>query len=410
MKKTVFAAALLMIASSFCCFARKKDTDANKMLYLSKVIDIKNDDIRLIVDEGSGSFGIYAIPEQGNEIPLISTFDSFSSSFFNLKIGSKVYKLIHGSGVKVEATRTNTGAQLAYLIKGKAQVVVDFTFMPSIASSSRDDMIKVTVYTINLGKNMQIFELKGTFDTILGENTESHFSTAANSRINTETQFLSMSDDLWIRSANKDAAIQFLLQGRGITTPKAVSLGNKESMLNSSWVPQIQNQKSFTSVMSYNNSALAINWPEMYIDSLNTETCTFYISVATDGNIPAGKKFLTALAIGKTAIPNSEVQLESVGPKKAPVPEATELSDKEIEESQKPSETIVTETPVDRKKKEKEEIKQEIVVSKEQLDPVYIQNLLDHIAALENEEGVVDSEEIKRLNAELDAIFDELRK
>lgn len=410
MKKTVFAAALLMLVSSFCGFAEKKDTGVNKMLYLSKVIDIKNDDIRLIVDEGSGSFGLYAIPEQGNEIPLLSTFDSFSSSFFSLKIGNKVYKLVHGSGVKVEATRTNTGAQLAYLIKGKAQVVVDFTFMPSIASSTRDDMIKVTVYTINLGKNMQIFDLKGTFDTILGENTQSHFSTAANSFINTETQFLSMADDLWIRSANKDAAIQFLFQGRGITIPKAVSLGNKESMLNSSWIPQIQNQKSFTSVMSYNNSALVINWPSMYIDALNTETCTFYISVATDGNIPAGKKFLTALAIGKTAIPNSEVQLESINPKKAPVPEATELSEKEIEESKKPSETIVTETPVDQKKKEKEEIKQEIVVSKEQLDPVYIQNLLDHISALENEEGAVDSAEIKRLNAELDAIFDELRK
>jgi hypothetical protein len=162
--------------------------------------------------------------------------------------------------------------------------------------------------------------------------------------------------------------------------------------------------------MSYNNSALAVNWPEMYIDSLNTESCTFYISVATDGNIPAGKKFLTALEIGKTAFPNSEVVLENVQPKKAPVPEATELTEKEIEEAKKPAETIVTEIPVDQGRREKEEIKQEIVVSKEQLDPQYIQDLLDHIAALENEEGAVDSEEIKRLNAELDAIFDELRK
>lgn len=403
--KKVFAVVLML--ASFCCFANK--TEVNKH-YLSKIIDIKHDDIRLVIDEGSGSFGIFAIPEQGDEIPLLSTFDSFSSSFFTLKIGSKIYKLVHGSGLKVESTRTATGAQLAYLIKGKAQVVVDFTFMPSIASSTRDDMIKVTVYTINLSKSMQIFELKGTFDTILGENTHAHFSTAANSHINTETQFLSMSDDLWVRSANKDAAIQFLLHGRGITTPKSVSLGNKESMLNSAWVPQIQNQKSFTSVMSYNNSALAVNWPEMYIDSLNTESCTFYISVATDGNIPAGKKFLTALEIGKTAFPNSEVELENVQPKKAPVPEATELTEKEIEEAKKPAETIVTEIPVDQDRREKEEIKQEIVVSKEQLDPQYIQDLLDHIAALENEEGAVDSQEIKRLNAELDAIFDELRK
>ncbi len=46
-----------------------------------------------------------------------------------------------------------------------------------------------------------------------------------------------------------------------------------------------------------------------------------------------------------------------------------------------------------------------VEVTEEQLDPEYIQNLLDHIASLSND---VDKEELARLNSELDSILAKL--
>ena len=48
-------------------------------------------------------------------------------------------------------------------------------------------------------------------------------------------------------------------------------------------------------------------------------------------------------------------------------------------------------------------------VTEEQLDPEYIQNLIDHIAQLKNEEGQIDEKELARLNSELDSILTKLR-
>ena len=48
-------------------------------------------------------------------------------------------------------------------------------------------------------------------------------------------------------------------------------------------------------------------------------------------------------------------------------------------------------------------------VTKAQLDPEYIQNLLDRIADLESDPALVDKGEVKRLNDELDAILAVIR-
>lgn len=359
-----------------------------------KNIVIDRDEIRLALDSETGVFSLYALPEKGREISLLSSYDSGSASFFALKAGRKEYKLVRGTGIKTESRRTPLGAQMAYLIPDVAQVVVDFSFLPSIPNSTRTDMLRVTVYTINLGKNIQSYALKGVFDTVLGENTSAHFSTAARSKINSETQFTDMSDDLWIRSSNTKAAVQFLLEGAGISRPRNVVLANKDSLVNSSgWIPSVQLGKSFTSVLSYNNSALCINWDTAYLDPLKTSAAGFFISVATDGNIPAGKKFLSDLANGKTMLGiYSKIAVPTTDVAPAPTqltPLEAGISEEEIHDYTKNG------TPF-------------VEVTEEQLDPEYIQTLLDHIASLSNDGTEIDKEELARLNSELDSILAKL--
>lgn len=465
---------------------QKKDKYTGWIYIPESKFTITNGDVKIYMNGKTGCFELYAVPENLKAVPLLATYDSFSSSYFSVRIGNKVYRLNRENGVKSEARRTPYGAQMAYTISGKAQIVVDFSFLPSIASSSRVDMLRVTIYTINLSKHIQSFAIKGVFDTQLGENTLSHFSTASERNINTERQFLDMKDQIWVRSENEKAAIQFLLNGKGISNPQVVTMANKDVLENSSWIPQAQEGKSFSSVISYNNSALSVNWKTAYLDPMKLDIITFYISVASDGNEPAGKKFLASLAEGKTVLSANlpdVVSTTTVAPLpekldesqiKTPywenmpvVPESSSqsqdglftFSDFDSNQTQtlgfddetsnltsenfssnsnddlldyqnvlsqnpqnQPQQNQQTQSSLSQNQQNQQtqtspqqnqnvphEVSPEQVKNDPQLDPSYIQNILDRIEQLENDPELVNEEEIQNLNKELDEIFSKLR-
>lgn len=462
---------------------QKKDKYTGWIYIPESKFTITNGDVKIYMNGKTGCFELYAVPENLKAVPLLASYDSFASSYFSVRIGNKVYRLNRENGVKSEARRTPYGAQMAYTINSKAQIVVDFSFLPSIASSSRVDMLRVTIYTINLSKHIQSFAIKGVFDTQLGENTLSHFSTASERNINTERQFLDMKDQIWVRSENEKAAIQFLLNGKGISNTQVVTMANKDVLENSSWIPQAQEGKSFSSVISYNNSALSVNWKTAYLDPMKLDIITFYISVASDGNEPAGKKFLASLAEGKTALSANlpdVVSTTTVAPLpekldesqiKTPywenmpvVPESSSqsqdglftfsdfdsnqtqtlgfddetsnltnenfssnsnddlldyqnvLSQNPQNQPQQNSQTQSslpqnqqTQTSPQQNQNVPHEVSPEQVKNDPQLDPSYIQNILDRIEQLENDPELVNEEEIQNLNKELDEIFSKLR-
>ena len=376
-------------------------TNPNQIQYVQhtrNLIEIEKDDIHLILDGDAGTFGLYTVAEKGNYVPLLCPRDSFISSYFTVKVGNKEYKLQSSSDIKTEARNTPLGAQMAYLISNEVQVVLDFTLMPSIATSSRTDMIRMTVFVINIGRTIQSFAVKGIFDTTLGENTPAHFSTALRRSINSEIQFQSMDEELWIRSSNKDAAIQFLFGGKEISKTEYVTLGCLDKIDSSSWVPAVQTSKSFNSVTSYNNSAIAVNWPSAYLDTFRTSSYGFYISVASGSNVPAGLQFLSDLENGKTALGSAAkngAAKTSVAPKPTPLTK---------EEFDKVTPNILDNLPAS----SKEAFVKTREISEAQLDPDYIQDLIERINSLKD--GVDENQDVefRSLHEELDSILKRL--
>lgn len=361
------------------------------------ILKIERDDILLTLNGDDGTFAIYGVAEQGEHIPLLSTYDSKSGSYFAVQVARNEYKLQSRIGIKCEVRKTPLGAQMAYLIPGQVQVVLDFSFMPSIATSTRMDMLRISAFVINIGRSIQSFSLKSVFDTTLGENTESHFSTATKKIINSEVQFQSMDEELWIRSSNKNAAIQFIFGSKEITKTDFVTLATKNKLDSVSWIPSIQTSRSFNSVTSFNNSGICINWPRTYLDALRTANFGFYISVATGGNNPAGKQFLVDLDNGKSALGfasrNSKNKLDVI-PKPIPISQ---------EELDRITPNVLKNVP----SSSKEAFVKTKEITESQLDPEYIQKLLDRIATF-NEDENVDKEELKKLNEELDLILHKL--
>ena len=285
-----------------------------------------------------------------------------------------------------EARKTENGVQLAYTIPGKAYCVLDFSFPKNEAVESLQNIVRVTMYTVNIGKTPQTFTLKGVFDTILGEASGKHFSTAINEKLNYQKQLHSMKDDKWIRSANKNTAMQFMLDGYGISEPEEVSVTSLK-LLTKYWIPEVVDSKGFSMPASYNNSGVGINWKTAYLNPNDVDVKTFYLSIAEGvapiyaGKEPAGLDFLSALEQETVfdGLPVKEVEEDISGSEvEIKEPEEVELS---------PAAQAVTE---------------------EQLDPEYIQNLIDYIESIKSEEDI-ETEELISLNEELDAIFERLR-
>ncbi|MCR5317403.1 MAG: hypothetical protein K6E22_04170 [Treponema sp.] len=429
---------------NFTGWAYKKDSS----------FSVSEGKIKLSVKQGTGSFCIYAINSKGAEVPLLSANDSFSANHFGVRIGNHEYNLNRESGVTCQSRRTPYGAQLAYTIKKQGIVVVDFSFMPSDSSSTVADVLRVSAYLVNLGKKKQTFSFKGLFDTVLGEPSGLHFATATRDCIDKELQFDSMDEDKWICSTNGETSVQFFFKGKGITQTHEVTLSNKDTLTKNSWVPAVKGERSFNSVLSYNNSALCVNWPEIQLEKNDSRVITFYVSVGTDNEPAAGDEFLSALEEGRTVLHECEPKdfsdlfagVEEEKKVKKPrkdalgakwwvgMPNIASYYEEEEEDGDSPldsaeiakdaqnanspdsaklaSEKNISSAKASAPAKNKSSAKADdkpIVITEEQLDTKYIHNLINYIKSLENDSELIDQEELNRLNKELDAILEKIR-
>lgn len=394
--------------------------------------------LKAVMSGTQGTFGLYAVRDDGKEIPLLSSYDFFNSTAFMLRVGRKEYLLNYSGGIASEARQTEAGIQMSYTIPGKATFLLDFTFPEEGITGGLEDTIKVTMYTVNLGQNPQTFTSKAIFDTILGESSSKHFLTFAIPELNTQRKFHSMKADRWVCSASNAAAIEFVFYGADITEPDCVTLG-PIGKLSDYWEPDAHEGKGFSTALSYNNSGVAANWKTAYLLPEQIDVKTFYIATAEGvepiyaGRMPAGDELVESIEAGEGPFPgdkgnkpakaNEAVPAGTAVSEEVSVPAATEsapatssarqdvFGKSEPVQEQQPAPAVKEEQalPVSQTEPEKPPLSEAAkAVSEQQLDYEYIQNLIDYIESLQDAESI-DREELTSLNEELDAIFERLR-
>ncbi len=133
--------------------------------------------------------------------------------------------------------------------------------------------------------------------------------------------------------------------------------------------------RGFTNNRSYDNSAIMVKWPSFNaIVDAKTEN-TFYIAVASNGEAPRGLYYVDNIKLAESVAPVQPEETEQKGNR-----------DKRTD-----VDFIIP------------------PIKDYQLDPGYIQDLIDRIDALQSTDQV-DQKTISRLNAELDAILEKLRR
>ncbi|MFA6856113.1 MAG: hypothetical protein WCR31_02790 [Treponema sp.] len=382
--RTLLAACIMVLTVSLLTAAdnEKRNDDAGPDTTLERKVTsdasvkCESGKIKLILRGNFGIWQLYAVDKEGRPYPVFVDYDEFASTYFLLRAGRTEYKLNESNGVESVAAKTAAGGSLLYTIPKAADVSVEFTFMKTTPDCD-DDMLQIKITVTNRKTRTDTFALKGVFDTVLGERTDTHFSTARTRAVNSEVQFRTMKNEKWILSQGRGYGVQLLLDGGDITPPSLVTLGNKDIISLPLWEPVASTTRSFDNVMSYNNSAVAVNWEKFELKPAQSSSVVFYIAVSADDETPAGAAYLASL----TGAASEKAEPVSAPGAILPAPAAKAAPD----------------VPFD-------------VITEEKLDPEYIRALISKINALEDNDKNVNRDELLRLNAELDAILAKLRQ
>lgn len=404
--------------------AREKTDDYTGHMYtIEKNPVVENDFVKVQALSVPGTFGIYAFNKDTKaQVNLLSVLDKASSTFFSLKYGKDIYQLNKSANIVSEIRQTRNSVQCLYRLPNKARLLVDF--MPvnkyddvEFDYIKGDGVVKVTMYATNLSSKKTEVGVKGVFDTYLGENGI-HFKTAGNMNYDAEAKITDIENKQWVLSENSKYSIQFLLYGKGISTPKTVFLTTKENLLKNEWEPNVIENRSFNTVVSYNNSELGVNWPLVELAQNETNVIVFYIALTPIKNIEVDDYVFVA-PNGYVSTPeNAPFVDDGTRPKNTAVEVESAVAVPNPSVAVPPQNPPVVYNPLEKLPKQNSgsyQLEKPVYdfvlppVTKAQLDPVYIQQLIDRIYSLQNDPQLIDKSEIRRLNAELDQILLKIR-
>ncbi|WP_191013733.1 hypothetical protein [Treponema zioleckii] len=392
---------------------RKFDPVLQQSYWECEKYDFKKGLVHVYLDRTSGTFGLSAIADDESETPVLSAVDRFSKSFTVLALNGKTYNLADSGSVNRSVRRfadENCG-QISYIIKNKIQVVVDFSLEASRADSEVDSLV-MTFRVFNLSGRNEKISLYSLFDTVLGEGFSSVMSTATGYKISSEKQYFAneLRTEKYLVSRNDRTSLQLVFYDEDVLLPAIVSVAGYDLLAKNPWKYSCVENRGFHSVNRHADSAVLVNWGNFTL--LNGKDYSFKtrLTVGVDGRNPSG-------------IRNSDyVQAEE------PIAVESEPFEKESEENEKKvsSPVVQNQENVDTQKSKVQnaEEKNEAVetepkkevdfivpsIKDYQLDPDYIQGLIDRINVLQSDPDNVDTSEIKRLNAELDAILEKIRQ
>ena len=390
-------------------------------------LDYRNGIIRIRAKPRLGSYNLLVLTENGKYVPVLSSSNEYTSSAFYLRADKKIFKLLNDASTKTMARKTETGVKLLYRVVNVADVEITFDTFSS-KEKGDVDMIKVTAEITNRGPKKAVFSLKTILDTVLGEATQYHFYTSEDFPVKSEVMYRTTQNEKWFVSQNNKAKLQVFLNGLDISKIDSVALANYTTLDIKNWEPDMLSYRAFDTVLSYNNSAIGIFWPEKKLAVDEKVSYVYYLGFAADANKLECEKYIFPYGVPDEEN-NSEVVLpvveqpivteiiapaesvETIKPvEAAPVQEAAvqniEVSQPDVANTAEKAKDASPEVP-----RIVPNVKFDISkLTKEQLSPEYIQNLLDRIAALEENDSSINREELLQLNAELDAILEVLRQ
>jgi hypothetical protein len=235
---------------------------------VGSALDIKEGRIKLVLHENTGRFSAYYLTDLSKGIykPFLLTDDP-RTTYLSVVLADKVYQMGESSGFKQTIESTSNGAKFVWR-SSFAEVSEEFSFLRS-PSSPVADGFKITVTIKNISERRYRTRARYLFDTYLGEETNTHFSTETIDRVSGETSFTRFAMPKYVLSPggeekeNDFRGYQIMLKGEGIDTPERVVLANWKRLNDTVYDYEVKTASNFNLLpYSVNDSAICLYFGE----------------------------------------------------------------------------------------------------------------------------------------------------
>lgn len=360
----------------------KPRSDKTVIAKNGKNVSVEKEIVRLQTFAENGSVGFYISGKGGVWHPVVETNDQGESTYISLFVDRKEYRLNRSKKVDYHYEVEGDCVSVIYDIKSLAQLKAEYRIWNS--------SVLVSYSLSNLDSKPHSFAIKAVYNTILAETYNAHFSVPSQ-EVSAEISFEPSSKLDYVSSGDENRAIRFVVFGEGITPPKIVVLANKDIVEESNLATVFKNGRPFNSLLSYNNSSVALFWE--------------------DENLGKDKNVLRH-RIDFSSVIHEARKIEDFPPYVPPEIEEPYPDEVEIVPPLEPPAPTSEEIPAD--DDDGQVFDYEFNTERNYIDPStvdenYVQCLVDRINSLEASDPALNREEIRRLQEEIDAVLEVLR-
>lgn len=234
-------------------------------------LEINEGRVRLILHEGIGRFSLYARSgsTQDTEIPLFVDQDPRTSGI-SLVVNDKIYKLGDTAefSEKVEEAKISGVPRFEWESR-TLKVVQEFSSVSSPTSTEAEG-VRMSIQITNLSRSKLSVGLRMCFDTYLGEENLSHFTSDRHQNIRNELTVTS--EDMiryWLSPSSKspqEIGLMCITSGADITSPDKIVFANWKRLSDASWDYETSSNRNFNLMpYSINDSAVCMYYEPVTI-------------------------------------------------------------------------------------------------------------------------------------------------
>lgn len=336
-------------------------------------VALQDGTVRMETVRESGAVLFYVVNGK-KTYPAVKTSEYGQSNYLSIFSGAKEYRLNKFGHCSYSYDVTTSSITETMLVKDIAEVVAVYQLDKYSPKDKDTNCVRVNISIKNLAQKKSVLALKAVYNLCLGENRQAHYSTAALKSIGSEYLMIPSKQDPWIISSDGQNAVEFVLYGKNVTPPKKAVMANKDVIDLSTPITLFNPGNTFHSILSYNDSALALFWDPVEIEKDSIVSYSYAINFSDSDFQNSGKEVL-----------------EDASAKPAEVEEQQAAKNLKVTQGKEP--LAMPEGSVDPSK----------------LNMEYVQQLINHINSLEQGDPSLNTMKIQQLQTELDEILKVLR-
>lgn len=400
MKRTILLALTLLLLGGLV-FAKKSRNAKNEILgHEDTSASVSKGIVRLDGLGENGSVIYYISNLRGGYIPVNDKSNFADSTFIALYVDGEEFRLNKSKKVSFAFSAEDDVLAEKFTVRGTAELEVTYAI-------DGDDAVIISYVLRNTSGKAHDFALKSVYNTKLGENRRSHYSTSKKNDVYNEEIVIPSPDESWIISSDGKYAVEFDIFGKDISAPQRVVMANCDIMKNATPRTEFKAGRAFDSLLSYNDSSLGLFWEGIRLEPEESKELSHRIRFSTNDFQNAGNRFSAAEPAPDEAASEKEggAAQESLVPleEKKPSEEAAEPEKNEAGSESAPQ-------PENEKDDRNYEFNTDTGgIDSSRLNAEYVQQLINYINSLEQSDPSLNRMKIQQLQTEVDEVLQILR-